>query len=210
MGKDRRVNMADKGKLYQLLVRIANLSGSSSTPSTAPMYKWLLIGIMVAAVGLSATGQEVSLYNRQGTATAYIDYDSDATIFLWDGRPVAFLEEDGQAMSIFGFNGSFLGWYADGILYDEDGQRVGAREKELERIPRIEPIKGIPRFLPNRPLTPIATHPTALELPVEHYESGSTPIAGKAITGGLPTKPGQEYYRQPLATKQLSLDYPIG
>ncbi len=68
---------------------------------------------------------------------------------------VAFLEKDGQDVCVFDFNGSFLGWYEDGIIYDKNGYAVGARDGAVNMITKIEGIKGIQSITPIRPITPI-------------------------------------------------------
>lgn len=103
----------------------------------------------------SSYSQEVSLYDSDGEAIAYIDFDEDATIFLWKGTPVAFLEKDGSDICVFGFNGTFLGWYEDGIMYDEDGYVVGAREGSVNMLTQLEGLKGLQELTPLRPLTPL-------------------------------------------------------
>jgi len=51
--------------------------------------------------------EEISLYDYKGDAVAYIDTDNDMTIYLWEGKPVAYLKAN---KSIYGFNGKHLGW----------------------------------------------------------------------------------------------------
>lgn len=53
--------------------------------------KKIIIGLFVI-IGLTTTvnAQQISLYDSEGEARAYIDYDEEATIFMWDGTPVAF------------------------------------------------------------------------------------------------------------------------
>jgi hypothetical protein len=99
--------------------------------------------------------QEVSLFDSNGEAIAYIDFSEDATIFMWDGTPVAFLEKDGSDVCVFGFNGNFMGWYEEGIIYDKKGYAVGATKAATNMITKIERIKGIKRITPIRPITPI-------------------------------------------------------
>ena len=99
--------------------------------------------------------QEISLYDSNGEAVAYIDFDDDATIYLWKGTPVAFLEKDGSDICVFGFNGSFLGWYDDGIIYDKKGYVVGAREGAIRMLTKLERLKGLQELTPLRPLTPL-------------------------------------------------------
>ena len=110
--------------------------------------------IMVLFVTI-ASAQEVSLYDNDGEAIAYIDYSEDATVYMWDGTPVAFLEKDDSDFCVFGFNGSFMGWYKDGIIYDKKGNTVGVKKGATNMITKIEKIKGIQRISPIRPITPI-------------------------------------------------------
>jgi hypothetical protein len=102
----------------------------------------------------SISAQEVSLYNSAGEATAYIDYDEDATIFMWDGTPVAFIEKDGSDLCVFGFNGSFLGWFESGIIYDRSGYVVGARKGAVGMTTGVERAKRAQRATPPRPASP--------------------------------------------------------
>lgn len=114
---------------------------------------FFLFVMMLTISTLSA--QQISIYDSNGEARAYIDYDKEATIFMWDGTPVAFIEKDGNDLCVFGFNGSFLGWYEDGIMYDKKGSAVGARKGAVNMITKIEKIKGIQKITPMRPITPI-------------------------------------------------------
>ncbi|WP_207492509.1 4-fold beta flower protein [Aridibaculum aurantiacum] len=113
----------------------------------------LCVAFFTTAVSLNA--QQISLFDSDGEARAYIDYDEEATIFMWDGTPVAFLEKDGSDVCVFGYNGKFLGWYEDGIIYDKKGYAVGARKGATSMITKIERIKGIQRITPIKPITPI-------------------------------------------------------
>jgi len=104
---------------------------------------------------LKTSAQEVSLFNGEGEAIAYIDYQEDATIFLWEGTPLAFLENDENEKAIIGFNGDFVGWYDGGIIYDGSGYPVGGKEDAINIITKIEIIKGIQKITPIRPISPI-------------------------------------------------------
>jgi|AntRauTorckE5430_2_1112549.scaffolds.fasta_scaffold02074_9 hypothetical protein len=119
------------------------------------MRKHLTILIFLLIVSLQVYAQEITLFDSNGNARAYIDYNDDATIYLWNGKPVAFLENDGNDMCVFGFNGNFLGWYEDGVIYNDDGDAVGARNGATNMITNIEPIKSIQEISPIRPITPI-------------------------------------------------------
>lgn len=118
------------------------------------MKKLFFLFVLILTVS-TLSAQQISIYDSNGEARAYIDYDEEATIFMWDGTPVAFIEKDGNDLCVFGFNGSFLGWYEDGIMYDKKGFAVGARKGAVNMITKIEKIKGIQKITPIRPITPI-------------------------------------------------------
>lgn len=65
---------------------------------------------------------EVSLFDKNGIAVAYISTDYNNSIYLWGGSPVAYLYEDKH---VYGINGKHLGWFEDDILYDNNGERIG-------------------------------------------------------------------------------------
>lgn len=99
--------------------------------------------------------QQISLFDNNGEARAYIDFDEEATIFIWDGTPAAFLEQDGSEICVIGFNGNFMGWYEDGIIYDKKGYAVGAREGAINMMTKMERMKGMQKMTPMRPMTPM-------------------------------------------------------
>ena len=88
--------------------------------------------------------QEVSLFNSEGKATAYVADDDDLTIYLWSGKPVAYLSGD----NIYGFNGKHLGWWVKGIIYDHDGNAVGATKNATNINTEYEPYKGYKEYKP--------------------------------------------------------------
>ena len=50
------------------------------------MKKGLII-IFLSIIGLTnLSAQEVTLFDSEGEAIAYIDYSEDETIFLWNGK----------------------------------------------------------------------------------------------------------------------------
>jgi hypothetical protein len=119
------------------------------------MKKSLLILLTFLCFSIFGYGQEISLFDSTGEAKAYIDFNEDATIFLWDGTPVAFIENDRNDLCVFGFNGRFLGWYENGIIYDKQGYVVGSKKGVMNMIYRIERIKSIQRITPIRLITSI-------------------------------------------------------
>tara|TARA_R110001583_G_C5602643_1_gene404631 strand:+ start:62 stop:496 length:435 start_codon:yes stop_codon:yes gene_type:complete len=119
------------------------------------MNKKIIISTLLLFIAFQIKAQEVTLFDSNGDARAYIDYDEDATIYLWNGKSVAFLENDGTDMCVFGFNGKFLGWYEEGIIRDKNGNAVGARKGAINMVTTIEPIKSIQEITPIKPITPI-------------------------------------------------------
>lgn len=92
--------------------------------------------------------EELSIFDSDGSAIAYIDISNDSTIYLWSGDPVAYLDDD----SIYGFNGKHLGWFQDGILYDHDGNIVGFLKDKMMRPTLPEPLKGLKELKPLKSL----------------------------------------------------------
>lgn len=115
---------------------------------------FLIIMIFLSFLNL-INAQQTTLFDSKGEAIAYIDYDEEATIFMWDGTPVAFLENEGSLNCIFGFNGKFMGWYENGIIYNEEGYPVGAKDGAVNMRTQREPRKGRQLRVPRKPRTPI-------------------------------------------------------
>ncbi|MGJ5006789.1 4-fold beta flower protein [Bradyrhizobium oligotrophicum] len=90
-----------------------------------------------------AIAEEISLFNAQGAATAYIDTDDDLTIYLWSGKPVAYLDDG----NVYGFNGKHLGWFERGAIWGEDGGAACATAAAMPRT-QFEPFKSFKQFKP--------------------------------------------------------------
>lgn len=57
-----------------------------------PMKKLFLLLCLVLCSVLQGQAKEITLFNSDGEAVAYInDSDSDLPIYMWDGTPVAYL-----------------------------------------------------------------------------------------------------------------------
>ncbi|MFN8698042.1 MAG: 4-fold beta flower protein [Flavobacteriales bacterium] len=126
--------------------------GTSWTKHTAFRAATVALGILLS---LTTRAQQVNLYDDRGEVVAYIDYDEERTIYMWDGTPVAFLERDGQHTGIFGFNSTFLGWYEDGVVLDLEGYTVGSRKDALIQFySEWLPFKGFQQIAPIQPITP--------------------------------------------------------
>lgn len=106
---------------------------------------------------------EVTLFDKNAQPVAYINYvNKDSTIYMWDGTPVAYF--DGKE-DIYHFNGHFLGWYINGVLYDTDGYAVAAQKgivrgeiimsnTHLESVKGVKHIKPVPHIHSLKPITP--------------------------------------------------------
>ena len=91
---------------------------------------------------------QVALYDRDKEAVVYIDFGDDATLYAYDGEPVAFIHAE---EAVFRFNGTFVGWYSDGVLYDKTGYAAGAGHgivrgaiNTVSTFPeRVKGVKGV-------------------------------------------------------------------
>lgn len=110
-----------------------------------------LLTAVLFASAISTTAyadQEISLFDAGGRATAYIAVDDELTIFLWSGKPVAYLEpSDAGEFHVYGFNGSHLGWFLQGAVWSHDGS-ASCAVKELMSSTEYEPYKSYKEYKP--------------------------------------------------------------
>ena len=97
-----------------------------------------------------AQESEVTLFDKSGAAVAYVAVDDEATIYLWQGRPVAYLKRDGDDLHVYNFEGKHLGWFDRGVIIDHDGNGVGFIKGALSTPTQAEPFKGFKEFKPFR------------------------------------------------------------
>jgi hypothetical protein len=85
---------------------------------------------------------EITLFDAKGNAAAYIA--EDQTIYLWSGKPVAYLYPDSghEGFDIYGFNGKHLGWFIKGIARDHEGD-AACGVKSVVSLPQLEPLKSL-------------------------------------------------------------------
>jgi hypothetical protein len=88
---------------------------------------------------------EITLFNKNGTPVAYIADDGE-TIYLWDGRPVAYLKGD----KVYGWQGRQLGWFQNGTVFDIYGLRTGFIKSKSPIATEVEPLKAQKRLTPSR------------------------------------------------------------
>ena len=92
--------------------------------------------------------EEISLFNSKGKPIAYIDTKEDLTIYMWSGKPVAYLSKNNDDFDIYGFNGTHLGWYIDGVIYDHKGDAVGFIKGAVNMYTEYEPYKSYKEYKP--------------------------------------------------------------
>jgi hypothetical protein len=91
---------------------------------------------------------DVALFDGRGKAIAYIALDDEMTIYLWGGKPVAYLDrETAGGYNVYGFNGKHLGWFVGGVLRDHNGDAMCATEEQLQQT-EYEPFKAFKGFKP--------------------------------------------------------------
>jgi len=100
--------------------------------------------------------EDITLYDANGEATAYIATGEEQTIYLWEGKPVAYLVPTDSAFSIYGFNGTHLGWFERGIVRDHDGDAVGFVKGAVRVLTSLEPLKSLRELKPLRALRELA------------------------------------------------------
>ena len=90
---------------------------------------------------------EESLFDILGHPVAYISYDEEGTIYMWDGTPVAYLESD---KTLYGFNGKHLGWYENGQVRNLRGEITGFNRLAADVYIGYEPYKSYKKYRPYR------------------------------------------------------------
>lgn len=113
------------------------------------MKKSFILFLLFSLSILTGSAEEISLFDRDGNAIAYIDTDDDLTIYMWNGTPVAYLEASRRSgYDVYGFNGKHLGWFEKGIMRDHDGYIVGFQKNALYNYTRYEPYKSYKKYKP--------------------------------------------------------------
>jgi hypothetical protein len=108
---------------------------------------WLLASLICVALPALAD-QEVTLFDGEGKAAAYVAVDDELTIYLWSGKPVAYLESDSaDGFHVYGFNGKHLGWFVQGVIMDHEGNVACAVKERLQNT-QYEPYKAFKQFKP--------------------------------------------------------------
>ena len=80
---------------------------------------------------------DIIFYNRLGKPTAWLSERDDETIYLFNGKAVAYLYND----SVYSFRGEHLGFYLNGWIYDNNGYCVFFTKDSLGGP--VKPVKGV-------------------------------------------------------------------
>ena len=119
----------------------------------------IFIALIYGASAKAQSNQEISLFDSEGNASAYIAISDDMTIYTWNGAPVAYLDAAStNTFNVYGFNGSHLGWFIDGVIWDHDGNaacaignRVSHRTEPFKSFKQFKPFKSFKEFAPYMP-----------------------------------------------------------
>ena len=107
-----------------------------------------LLSVLLVWSQSAIAADQVTLFDARGKAVAYMAPDDDLTVYLWSGKPVAYLYQDsGSDFHVYGFNGKHLGWFVNGVVRDHDGNAACAI-KEVMRSTEFEPFKAFKQFKP--------------------------------------------------------------
>ena len=83
--------------------------------------------------------EEVDFLDNSGEWAVYVDTDEELTIYSWGGKPLAYLDDN---FDIYGFNGRYLGWFENGIMYDTDGYPFACVEEAyIVGLPHLSHLK---------------------------------------------------------------------
>ena len=80
---------------------------------------------------------DIIFYNKSGKPTAWLSDRDDETIYLFNGKAVAYLYND----SVYSFRGEHLGFYLNGWIYDNNGYCVFFTKDSLGGP--VKPVKGV-------------------------------------------------------------------
>jgi hypothetical protein len=110
------------------------------------MRKLIITLLLLVSFAAIAGDDEVSLFDGGGKPVAYIA--EDLTIYLWSGKPAAYLHNESGKQHVYGFNGKHLGWFIKGVVRDHDGNAVGAVKEAFNASVEYEPYKAYKQYKP--------------------------------------------------------------
>jgi hypothetical protein len=111
--------------------------------------KKIIVAVILGLFPLVAQAEEISLFDPRNGAVAYVA--DDLTVYIWNGDPVGYLSGSDDRFSIYGFNGTHLGWFIHGMVLDHKGNFVGfTRETSGSIRTPIESGKGVKADAPEK------------------------------------------------------------
>ena len=122
------------------------------------MKKIFLFLFSMLITSTSFGDSEISLFNSNGEAVAYIAVDDDLTIYLWSGDPVAYIDDE----DVYGFNGKHLGWFSESVIIDHNGESPCVMKNRYPGYTNYEsyksyksykPYKSYQKYTPYKPYT---------------------------------------------------------
>ena len=92
----------------------------------------IVLSFLVPSVGTA--GGEIDLYDLKGKALVYIDPFDESAIYTWRGDAVAYLvgECGSSCTFIYTWEGSHIGFFANGIVFDLQGDIVGTTQGVMD------------------------------------------------------------------------------
>ena len=90
--------------------------------------------LLYSAISLA---DDTIFYDSTGSAVAY---SSNDVLYRWSGDPVAYVGDGG---AVFGFNGKQLGWYSDGVIWDNNGYMVAFTPATAPTEIKINPVTKV-------------------------------------------------------------------
>ena len=122
------------------------------------------------------------LHDTRGTPVAFLANDGERTICLWDGRAVAYIDDQ---LNCYGWNGKYLGWVEGGHLFDPLGRPVGYLKFHASTALSLPPIQGVRAARQaKREKGPAPSRPE------KRQNDGHLPLAEILKAGALPATAG--------------------
>ena len=100
-----------------------------------------------------------TFYDKSGRPVVYCH--DEVHVYAFSGEPLAYFRTN----SVYSFNGSHVGWYLNGWIYDREGFALVFSEKSrggpLRPLKKLKPLRSLRMLRPlksireNRPLRPL-------------------------------------------------------
>lgn len=107
------------------------------------MKKRVLPTLLLLVASPSFAASETPLLDSSGERIGYLDGGS---IYLWSGKPVAYLASGNNGDDVYGINGKHLGWFMRGRIWNHGGH-MSCTTKDADPS-RLNPLKGLKGAIP--------------------------------------------------------------